>query len=40
MQEAQEDAQSQQNEIAQRILQKLFPVVAKYASANGVGMLD
>jgi Skp family chaperone for outer membrane proteins len=39
VQDAREDAQAQQNEIAQRILQKLFPVLAKYASANGVGMI-
>ena len=39
VQDAREEAQSEQNVIAQRILQKLFPVLAKYASTNGVGMI-
>ena len=34
-----EDAQNQQNEIAQRILQKLGPVLIKYATDNGFGMI-
>ncbi|HZE27748.1 MAG TPA: OmpH family outer membrane protein [Terriglobales bacterium] len=39
LQDAREDAQNQQNEIAQRILQKLGPVLIKYASDNGFGVL-
>ncbi len=39
LQDAREDAQSQQNEIAQRILQKLGPVLIKYATDNGFGMI-
>ena len=37
--DAQNDYQQQQNEIAQRILQKLAPVIDKYAKANGYGLL-
>jgi outer membrane protein len=39
VQDAREEAQNEQNVIAQRILQKLFPVLAKYASGNNVGMV-
>jgi outer membrane protein len=37
--DAQNDYQQQQNEIAQRILQKMAPVIDKYAKANGYGLL-
>ena len=39
LQDAREDAQNQQNEVAQRILQKLGPVLIKYATDNGFGMI-
>ncbi len=39
LQDAREDAQNQQNEIAQRILQKLGPVLIKYANDNGFGVI-
>jgi outer membrane protein len=43
LQRNQEDAQNefvgQQNEIAQKILQKLGPVVDKYAKENGLGLI-
>lgn len=39
VQDAREEAQSQQNEIAQRILQKMAPIVVKYAGDNGFGMI-
>ena len=39
LQDAREDAQNQQNEIAQRILQKLGPVLNKYANDNGFGVI-
>lgn len=39
VQEAREDAQSQRNEIAQRILQKMAPMLVKYAGDNGYGLL-
>jgi len=39
LQDAREDAQNQQNEIAQRILQKLGPVLIKYANENGFGVI-
>jgi len=39
VQDARDDAQSQQNEIAQRILQKMAPVIVKYASDKGFGMI-
>jgi len=37
--DAQAEYQQQQNEIAQKILQKLAPVIDKYAKANGYGLL-
>src|SRR5450631_3652377 len=39
VQDARDDAQSQQNEIAQRILQKMGPMIAKYAADNGFGII-
>jgi outer membrane protein len=39
VQDAQEDARNQENEIAQRILQKMAPVIVKYATDNGYGMI-
>jgi outer membrane protein len=39
VQDAREDAQGQQNEIAQRILQKLAPMLVSYASDNGFGVI-
>jgi outer membrane protein len=39
VQDAREEAQNQQNEIAQRILQKMAPVIQKYAADNGYGVL-
>lgn len=39
VQEARDDANSQQQEIAQRILRKLAPMVVKYAADNGYGMV-
>jgi outer membrane protein len=39
VQDARDDAQGQQNEIAQRILQKLGPMLVKYASDNGYGVI-
>jgi len=39
VQDARDDAQSQQNEIAQKILQKLGPMLVKYASDNGYGVI-
>ncbi len=38
-QDAREDAQAQQNEIAQRILQKMAPMLVKYAGDNGYGLI-
>jgi outer membrane protein len=38
-QDAREDFQNQQQEIAQRILQKMAPLIVKYASDNGFGMI-
>ncbi len=38
-QDAKDDWQNQQNEIAQRILQKMAPLVAKYAADNGFGIV-
>jgi outer membrane protein len=38
-QEAQEDARNQENEIAQRILQKMAPLIVKYATDNSFGMI-
>jgi len=39
VQDARDDAQGQQNEIAQRILQKLGPLLVKYAADNGYGVI-
>jgi outer membrane protein len=39
VQDARDDAQTQQNEIAQRILQKMAPVIVKYAGDKGFGMI-
>jgi outer membrane protein len=39
MQDARDDAQNQQNEIAQRILQKMAPMLVKYAGDNGYGVI-
>src|SRR5271165_6230725 len=39
VQDAQEDAQNQQKEIFQRILQKMAPSIVKYAQDNGLGMI-
>jgi outer membrane protein len=39
VQDAQEDAQNQQKEIFQRILQKMAPVIVKHAQGAGYGMI-
>lgn len=39
VQDARDDAQNQQNEIAQRILQKMAPMLVKYAGDNGFGII-
>jgi outer membrane protein len=39
VQDARDDAQNQQNEIAQRILQKMAPLMLKYAADNGFGVI-
>ncbi len=39
VQDAQEDAQNQQKEIFQRILQKMAPVIVKHAQEAGYGMI-
>ncbi len=39
VQDARDDAQNQQNEIAQRILQKMAPLIIKYAGDNGFGVI-
>ena len=39
MQDAREEAASQQNDIAQRILQKMAPMIVKYAQDIGFGMI-
>jgi outer membrane protein len=39
VQDAREDAQNQQNEIAQRILQKMGPMLVKYAADQGFGVI-
>lgn len=39
VQDAQEDAQNQQKEIFQRILQKMAPVIVKHAQDAGYGMI-
>jgi len=38
-QDAREDFQNQQNEIGQRILQKMAPIILKYANQNGLGVI-
>jgi outer membrane protein len=38
-QDAREEFQAQQGEIGQRILQKMVPVIQKYVSENGYGLL-
>lgn len=39
MQDARDDANSQQQEIMQKLLQKLAPVLQKYVAENGYGLL-
>jgi outer membrane protein len=39
VQDARDDAQTQQNEIAQRILQKMAPIITKYAGDKGFGVI-
>ena len=39
VQDARDEAQNQQNEIAQRILAKMAPVMLKYVAENGYGLL-
>ncbi|MGH9498077.1 MAG: OmpH family outer membrane protein [Terriglobales bacterium] len=39
VQDARDDAQAQQNEIAQRILQKMAPVIVNYAQTTGFAMI-
>ena len=39
VQDARDDAQNQQNEIAQRILQKMAPIIVKYAGDKGFGII-
>jgi outer membrane protein len=39
VQDARDDAEGQRNEIAQRILQKMAPLMVKYAADNGFGLL-
>jgi outer membrane protein len=39
VQDAQEEAGNQQNDIAQRILQKMAPMIVKYAQDNGFGLI-
>jgi outer membrane protein len=39
VQDARDDAQNQQNEIAQRILQKMAPILVKFAGDNGFGVI-
>jgi len=38
-QDAREDFQNQQNEIGQRILQKMAPIILKYANENALGVI-
>jgi outer membrane protein len=38
-QDAMDDAQNQQNEIAQKILQKMAPIIVKYAGDNAFGVI-
>jgi outer membrane protein len=39
VQDARDDAQAQQNEIAQRILQKMAPIIVKYAGDKSFGLI-
>jgi len=39
VQDARDDAQNQQNEIAQRILQKMAPIIIKFAGDNAFGII-
>lgn len=39
VQDARDDAQAQQQEIANRILQKMAPIIVKYAGDNGFGLI-
>ena len=39
LQDARDDAQGQQGEIGQKILQKMAPIIVKYAAENGFGMI-
>lgn len=39
MQDARDDMQAQQNDIAQKILQKMAPLMMKYATDNGYGLI-
>jgi len=39
VQDARDEAQSQQNEIAQKILQKMAPIIVKYAGDKGFGLI-
>jgi outer membrane protein len=39
VQDARDDAQNQQNEIAQRILQKMAPLIVKFAGDNAFGII-
>lgn len=39
VQDARDDAQNQQNEIAQKILQKMAPIIVKFAGDNGFGLI-
>lgn len=39
VQDARDDASNQQNEIAQRILQKMAPVITSYAATTGYGLI-
>ena len=39
VQDARDDAQNQQQEIASRILQKMAPIIVKYAGDNGFGVI-
>ena len=39
MQDARDDLQNQQNDIAQRILQKMAPLLVKYAGDSGFGVI-
>jgi Skp family chaperone for outer membrane proteins len=38
-QDAQDDFQSQENDIAQKILQKMAPIIMKYATGHGFGLI-